>query len=846
MKCDLWTREVWDKHFKANKVIVCTADVLHQCLMHSFIKIRDLNLLILDEAHHAKKGHAYAQIIRDFYVRETDHAVRPRIFGMTASPVDAKVDVVRAARSISLMLLSPRSYLLIFDSDLEDILCSRIATTVDMALLQRTIYRPHEEIVRFLPGETHPVDSDLYLNLKSRFGDLVILQPLFQRAKDVNACLGRWCADYYWTFALADKKAQKLESRLERSRDIVWDNDKPDTDMQHIKEAIGLINSVNFSKPHLATPDVSPKLISLYNYLIQYFERPSDHRCIVFVEQRNVARLLYKVFDLRGGSHLRPGILTGSGSGRLDDIQATFRNQVVTLMKFRKGELNCLFATSVAEEGLDVPDCNLIIRFDICKTMIQYVQSRGRARHKHSRFLHMLEMNNPIQDRILQDNRYSEILMRKFCEALPADRRLGIDDDSTGLVGADESTSFTVPNTGATITFGSCLQLLGHFVSSLPRIGEESLQPAYVPTYSSGSYLYEVQLPSRSPIQSFVGKPSIRKAQAKRSAAFEACVQLFQAGFLNDQLVPIYHSRKLPLMRNAALALNMKKTGKYTMRAKPNIWEKGRETTPMKLYAVVLDVSDSLDRPHRPLVLLTRIPLPDLPEFPLFLSARRQTLVRTTSISEAISVSPERLEKLTVFTLRIFNDVFNKEYEFDVQKVSYWLAPKRLLPAQPVEIGHASIVVDWAVVDSVAANEGFSWTPGMADDFLLDKFLVDPYDGGRRFFTERLAPEHRPLDPVPSNSAPGKRKSNIIDYSVSLWSRSRKDRKWHEDQPVIEAEKVRHRRNMLAEPYQKEILEEQQPTRCYLCPEPLKISAVSQCVLSGVSLCTNFLSSRLT
>lgn len=98
MNCDLWTSEVWKKHFHANKVIVCTADVLHQCLMHSFITIRQINLLIFDEAHHAKKSHAYAQIVRDFYLKESDQKLRPRVFGMTASPVDAKVDVVRAAR----------------------------------------------------------------------------------------------------------------------------------------------------------------------------------------------------------------------------------------------------------------------------------------------------------------------------------------------------------------------------------------------------------------------------------------------------------------------------------------------------------------------------------------------------------------------------------------------------------------------------------------------------------------------------------------------------------------------------------------------------------------------------
>jgi endoribonuclease Dicer len=61
MGCDLWSKEIWVKHFSKNMAIVCTAEVLYQCLMHGFISIDQINLLIFDEAHHAKKNHSYAR-----------------------------------------------------------------------------------------------------------------------------------------------------------------------------------------------------------------------------------------------------------------------------------------------------------------------------------------------------------------------------------------------------------------------------------------------------------------------------------------------------------------------------------------------------------------------------------------------------------------------------------------------------------------------------------------------------------------------------------------------------------------------------------------------------------------
>lgn len=115
MGCDLWLKETWTKHFAENFVIICTAEILYQCLMHSFISIDQINLLIFDEAHHAKKNHAYARsvkehrlspifeliscrIIKEFYIPVADPTKRPRVFGMTASPVDAREDVVKAAK----------------------------------------------------------------------------------------------------------------------------------------------------------------------------------------------------------------------------------------------------------------------------------------------------------------------------------------------------------------------------------------------------------------------------------------------------------------------------------------------------------------------------------------------------------------------------------------------------------------------------------------------------------------------------------------------------------------------------------------------------------------------------
>lgn len=68
-------------------VLIITADCYRNHLNNGTLRFDDVSLIVLDEAHHCNKDHPYNVIIRDFYLREDDFlGHRPKVLGLTASP----------------------------------------------------------------------------------------------------------------------------------------------------------------------------------------------------------------------------------------------------------------------------------------------------------------------------------------------------------------------------------------------------------------------------------------------------------------------------------------------------------------------------------------------------------------------------------------------------------------------------------------------------------------------------------------------------------------------------------------------------------------------------------------
>ena len=69
-------------------------------------------------------------------------------------------------------------------------------------------------------------------------------------------------------------------------------------------------------------------------------------------------------------------------------------NQGIDFSRFKTGAANCIVATDVVDEGIDVPSCTLIIRYDLPVDFRGYVQSKGRARYSTSHYVVLMPHND--------------------------------------------------------------------------------------------------------------------------------------------------------------------------------------------------------------------------------------------------------------------------------------------------------------------------------------------------------------------------------------------------------------------------------------------------------------------
>ncbi|XP_075650109.1 endoribonuclease Dicer homolog 1-like [Castanea sativa] len=333
-----------------------------------------------------------------------------------------------------------------------------------------------------------------------------------------------------------DTKAEDLESGVAQNgtdADEIEEGELPDSHVvsggEHVDVIIGAA---------VADGKVKPKVQSLIKILLKY-QQTEDFRAIIFVERVVSALVLPKVFaELPSLSFIKCASLIGHNNSH----EMWTCQMQDTIAKFRDGRVTLLVATSVAEEGLDIRQCNVVIRFDLAKTVLAYIQSRGRARKPGSDYILMVSRGNLSHEAFLRNARNSEEILRK--EAIERTDLSHIKDISR-LISVDSSpgTIYQVESTGAVVSLNSSVGLVHFYCSQLPSDRYSILRPEFImekhekpggPT----EYSCKLQLPCNAPFEKLEGPVCSSMRLAQQAVCLAACKKLHEMGAFTDMLLP--------------------------------------------------------------------------------------------------------------------------------------------------------------------------------------------------------------------------------------------------------------------------------------------------------------------
>jgi len=136
------------------------------------------------------------------------------------------------------------------------------------------------------------------------------------------------------------------------------------------------------------------------NILCNQMQIKSKHfetklRAVIFVRQRITAYILSHYLNTNNTfhdtCHLKAGYIAARGSKITPSIKVTPSQAKATIQQFRNGQIDAIVATSVIEEGFDVPAANMVISFDHLKDSVELCQRFGRARQENCAIIVMDE-----------------------------------------------------------------------------------------------------------------------------------------------------------------------------------------------------------------------------------------------------------------------------------------------------------------------------------------------------------------------------------------------------------------------------------------------------------------------
>ena len=365
--------------FNKADIIFSTPQCISNDLKQQLYSLDPVSLIIFDEAHRCLKNYSYTNVANSY----NSQAQNPLILGLTASPGHEESKIKEICKHLSIEEIELRtrespdvsSYLQSLDFEKIE-----VPFPQEFKELQILLKRIYDSCVLKLKEKNllfGPANKITLLKLQTRL--FAMLQQRDARAYHAVSLTAQ---------AIKISHAlELLETQTLSGLDDYLHSLQQQSNQKKSKAAVSLVKSPDFQAALVSLSLLRqqkiehPKIEELAAIISSQINENPNSKTIVFCQFRETASTISKrlnqIPNIMAQVFLGQSKKTSSKSKTVSGLSQ--KEQKATIESFRNNNINVLVATSIGEEGLDIPEVSSVIFYEPIPSAIRSIQRAGRT-----------------------------------------------------------------------------------------------------------------------------------------------------------------------------------------------------------------------------------------------------------------------------------------------------------------------------------------------------------------------------------------------------------------------------------------------------------------------------------
>jgi ERCC4-related helicase len=364
-------KDIWQRC----EIVFSTPQCVANDVKKGLYDLKEVCLLVIDEAHRCLKNYDYTKVVAHY----RDIGVNQRILGLTASPGSEIGRVREICKHLDISEVESRT------RESEDV--KPYLQKLEFQKVEVPFPKEFEEIrvlLKIIYDEKVKElrKRNILFGPATKVGLLQLQKKLFGKlqGRDFRAMQGvsLTAQAIKISHALELLETQTLRGLENYLREIVKQaNEKKSRAVQYLAKSREF-NAALISLQMLKAKGVEhPKVEELKALMEEQFDEEKGGKVIVFAQFRETVKLLAEKMGEIKGVNAAVFLGQAKGAGNVGGMNQKEQKRIID--EFREGKINLLCATSIGEEGLDIPEVSAVIFYEPIPSAIRKIQRAGRT-----------------------------------------------------------------------------------------------------------------------------------------------------------------------------------------------------------------------------------------------------------------------------------------------------------------------------------------------------------------------------------------------------------------------------------------------------------------------------------